>query len=101
MRGCSAAAVSFAAVLLTVWVTFGQLGWCGRYRGAAVLGVGAVAMWMEPVLVSPQQGQIKLMLAGPPCPVPGSARRRLASERRTSSRHHADADVHPKQPCGA
>ena len=56
------AAVSFAAVLLTVWVTFGQLGWRGRYRQAAVLGVGAVAMWMEPVLVSLQQGQIELVL---------------------------------------
>src|ERR1700722_2493254 len=56
------AAVSFAAVLLTVWVTFGQLGWRGRYRSAAVLAVGAVAMWMEPVLVSLQQGQIELVL---------------------------------------
>jgi alpha-1,2-mannosyltransferase len=56
------AAVSFAAVLLTVWVTFSQLGLRGRRRQAAVLGVGAVAMWMEPVLVSLQQGQIELVL---------------------------------------
>lgn len=45
------AAASFAAVPLTVWVTFGQLGWRGRRRQAAVLGVSAVAIWMEPVLV--------------------------------------------------
>jgi hypothetical protein len=56
------AAVSFAAVLLTAWVTFGQLGWRRRYRGAAVLGVGAVGMWTVPVLVSLQQGQIELVL---------------------------------------
>ena len=59
------AAVSFAAVLLAVWVTFGQLSWRGRYRQAAVLGVGAVAMWMEPVLASLQQGQIELVLMAP------------------------------------
>ncbi len=56
------AAASFAAVPLTVWVTFGQLGWRGRRRQTAVLGVGAVALWMEPALVSLQQGQIELVL---------------------------------------
>jgi alpha-1,2-mannosyltransferase len=56
------AAASFAAVPLTVWVTFGQLGWSGRRRQAAVLGVSAVALWMEPALVSMQQGQIELVL---------------------------------------
>ena len=56
------AAASFAAVPLTVWVTFGQLGWRGRRRQAAVLGVSAVALWMEPALVSLQQGQIELVL---------------------------------------
>jgi alpha-1,2-mannosyltransferase len=56
------AAASFAAVPLTVWVTFGQLGWSGRRRQAAVLGVSAVALWMEPALVSLQQGQIELVL---------------------------------------
>lgn len=56
------AAVSFAAVPVTVWVTFGQLGWRGLGRQAAVLGVSAVALWMEPALVSLQQGQIELVL---------------------------------------
>jgi len=56
------AAASFAAVPVTVWVTFGQLGWRGRRRQAAVLGVSAVALWMEPALVSLQQGQIELVL---------------------------------------
>jgi alpha-1,2-mannosyltransferase len=55
-------AASFAAVPLTVWATFGQLGWSGRRRQAAVLGVSAVALWMEPALVSLQQGQIELVL---------------------------------------
>ena len=56
------AAASFAAVPVTVWVTFGQLGWRGRRRQAAVLGLSAVALWMEPALVSLQQGQIELVL---------------------------------------
>jgi alpha-1,2-mannosyltransferase len=53
---------SLAAMVLTVWVTFGQLGWHGRARGAAVLGVSAVALWTEPVLRSVQVGQIELVL---------------------------------------
>ena len=54
--------VSLAAMVLTVWVTFGQLGWRGRDRAAAVLGVSAVALWTEPVLRSVQVGQIELVL---------------------------------------
>jgi alpha-1,2-mannosyltransferase len=53
---------SLAAMMLTVWFTFGQLGWAGRRRAAAVLGVGAVALWTEPVLRSLQVGQIELLL---------------------------------------
>jgi len=53
---------SLAAMMLTVWVTFGQLGWTGRRRAGAVLGVGAVALWTEPVLRSLQVGQIELLL---------------------------------------
>jgi len=53
---------SLAAVVVTVWVTFGQLGWRGRDRAAAVLGVGSVALWTEPVLRSVQVGQIELLL---------------------------------------
>jgi alpha-1,2-mannosyltransferase len=54
--------VSLAAVPATVWVTFGQLGWRGRERAAAVLAVSAVALWTEPVLRSVQVGQIELVL---------------------------------------
>jgi alpha-1,2-mannosyltransferase len=56
------AAASLAAVPATVWVTFGQLGWRGRDRGAATLAVSAVALWAEPVLRSVQVGQIELVL---------------------------------------
>jgi alpha-1,2-mannosyltransferase len=55
-------AASLAAVPATVWVTFGQLGWRGRDRGAATLAVSAVALWAEPVLRSVQVGQIELVL---------------------------------------
>jgi len=54
--------VSLAAMVVTVWVTFGQLGWTGRRRAAGVLGVSAVALWTEPVLRSLQVGQIELLL---------------------------------------
>jgi alpha-1,2-mannosyltransferase len=53
---------SLAAMVVTVWVTFGQLGWHGQRRGAAVLAVSAVALWTEPVLRSVQVGQIELLL---------------------------------------
>jgi alpha-1,2-mannosyltransferase len=55
-------AASLAAMVLTVWVTFGQLGWTGRRRAVAVLGVSALALWTEPVLRSLQVGQIELLL---------------------------------------
>jgi alpha-1,2-mannosyltransferase len=55
-------AASLAAMLLTVWVTFTQLGWSGRRRVGAVLGVSSVALWTEPVLRSLQVGQIELVL---------------------------------------
>jgi alpha-1,2-mannosyltransferase len=53
---------SLAAMVLTVWVTFGQLGWRGLRRGTAVLAVSAMALWTEPVLRSVQVGQIELVL---------------------------------------
>ncbi len=53
---------SVAAMVATVWVTFGQLGWRGRRRGAAVLAVCAAALWTEPVLRSLDVGQIELVL---------------------------------------
>jgi len=54
--------VSIAAMVLTAWVTFGQLGWRGRERAAAVLALSAVALWTEPVLRSLDVGQIELVL---------------------------------------
>jgi alpha-1,2-mannosyltransferase len=54
--------VSLAAMVATVWVTFGQLGWHGRRRWAAVLGISSVALWIEPVLRSVQVGQVELVL---------------------------------------
>ena len=53
---------SLTAMVATVWVTFGQLGWHGQRRGAAVLAVSAVALWTEPVLRSVRVGQIELVL---------------------------------------
>jgi alpha-1,2-mannosyltransferase len=53
---------SIAAMVLTVWVTFGQLGWRGRRRAAAVLALSAAALWTEPVLRSLDVGQIELLL---------------------------------------
>src|ERR1700691_5140690 len=54
--------VSLAAMVAAVWVTFGQLGWHGRRRWAAVLGISSVALWIEPVLRSVQVGQVELGL---------------------------------------
>jgi alpha-1,2-mannosyltransferase len=53
---------SIAAMVLATWVTFGQLGWRGRERAAAVLVLSAVALWTEPVLRSLDVGQIELVL---------------------------------------
>ncbi len=53
---------SIAAMVLATSVTFGQLGWRGRERAAAVLGLSAVALWTEPVLRSLDVGQIELVL---------------------------------------
>jgi alpha-1,2-mannosyltransferase len=53
---------SIAAMVLTAWVTFGQLGWRGRERATAVLALSGVALWTEPVLRSLDVGQIELVL---------------------------------------
>src|SRR5260370_23276191 len=45
-------AASIAAMALTAWLTFGQLGWRGRDRAAVTLAVAAGAAWAEPVLRS-------------------------------------------------
>jgi alpha-1,2-mannosyltransferase len=53
---------SLAALTGTVWFTLGALGWRGRARAAALLGLTAVALWLEPVQRALHLGQIELVL---------------------------------------
>ena len=53
---------SIAALVLTVSMTFRQLGWHSRRRLGAVLAVSAVALWFEPVQRALHLGQIELIL---------------------------------------
>jgi len=54
--------ISLAVVPAGAWLTFGALGWTGRNRAAAVLGLSAVVLWSEPVQRALHLGQIELML---------------------------------------
>jgi alpha-1,2-mannosyltransferase len=53
---------SLAALAGTVWFTLGGLGWRGRPRVTAWLGLTAVALWLEPVQRALHLGQIELVL---------------------------------------
>jgi alpha-1,2-mannosyltransferase len=53
---------SALALGLTVWLTFGALGWAGQRRAGAVLAVTAVAFWTEPVQRALHWGQVDLLL---------------------------------------
>ena len=53
---------SLAALAGTVWFTLGGLGWHGRPRVTALLGLTAVALWLEPVQRALHLGQIELLL---------------------------------------
>jgi alpha-1,2-mannosyltransferase len=53
---------SVAALLETVWLAFGGLGWHGASRLGATCAVGAVAFWLEPVQRTLQTGEIDLLL---------------------------------------
>jgi alpha-1,2-mannosyltransferase len=53
---------SVAALLETVWLTFGGLGWRGTSRLGATCAVSAVAFWLEPVQRTLQTGEIDLLL---------------------------------------
>ncbi len=53
---------SLAALAGTVWLTFGALGWRGRSRVAAALGLTAAGLWTEPVQRGLHLGQIELLL---------------------------------------
>jgi len=53
---------SLAALAGTVWLTFGALGWRGRSRAAAALGLAAAGLWTEPVVRGLHLGQVELLL---------------------------------------
>jgi Glycosyltransferase family 87 len=53
---------SALALGLTVWLTFGGLGWTGRRRAGAALAVTAAAFWIEPVQRALHWGQVDLLL---------------------------------------
>jgi alpha-1,2-mannosyltransferase len=50
------------ALLVTVWLTFGALGWRGRRRVVVTLALFAVGFWTEPVQRALHLGQIELWL---------------------------------------
>jgi alpha-1,2-mannosyltransferase len=53
---------SLAALAGTAWLTFGALGWRGRSRAAAALGLTAVGLWTEPMQRALHLGQIEPLL---------------------------------------
>jgi alpha-1,2-mannosyltransferase len=53
---------SLAALAGTVWLTFGALGWRGRSRVVAALGLTAAGLWTEPVVRGLHLGQVELLL---------------------------------------
>jgi alpha-1,2-mannosyltransferase len=54
--------VSIAALLTTIWLTLRALGWRGQRLAVALLGIGAVALWTEPVQRGLHLGQVELLL---------------------------------------
>jgi alpha-1,2-mannosyltransferase len=53
---------SVAALVETVWLAFGGLGWRGPSRLAATCAVSSVAFWLEPVQRTLRTGEIDLLL---------------------------------------
>ena len=53
---------STAALMGTVWLTFGALGWHGTSRIGAAAAVSAVAFWIEPVQRTLHTGEVDLLL---------------------------------------
>ena len=53
---------SIAALLATVWLTAGALGWSGRRRMGLALALSAGLLWLEPVMKTLKLGQIELLL---------------------------------------
>ncbi len=58
----AAAVVSVAAVVVTVWIAFRELGWRGTARIGATLLVAGLALWLEPVQRALYLGQIECAL---------------------------------------
>jgi alpha-1,2-mannosyltransferase len=56
------AGLSAAAVAVTVWIAFRELGWQGTARLGATLLVTGIAFWTEPVQRALYLGQIELLL---------------------------------------
>jgi alpha-1,2-mannosyltransferase len=56
------AGVSIAALTVTVWIAFRELGWRGTARTGAALLVTGLALWLEPVQRTLFLGQIELLL---------------------------------------
>ena len=56
------AGASILALVVTIWMTFGALGWRGRARLGIVCAIGAVTFWTEPVQRTLHLGQVELLL---------------------------------------
>jgi alpha-1,2-mannosyltransferase len=56
------AGASFLALMVTLWMTFGALGWHRRAQLGIVCAIGAVAFWTEPVQRTLHLGQVELLL---------------------------------------
>lgn len=56
------AVASILALVATIWMTFGQLGWHGRRRLGMVTAVTAVVFWTEPIQRTLHTGQVELLL---------------------------------------
>jgi alpha-1,2-mannosyltransferase len=56
------AGLSIAAVAVTVWIAFRELGWRGRARTGATLLVIGLVFWTEPVQRTLFLGQIELLM---------------------------------------
>ncbi|MGH3156363.1 MAG: glycosyltransferase 87 family protein [Streptosporangiaceae bacterium] len=54
--------ISLGALVGTVWLAFGGLGWRGRARIVATLVLSAVGLWSEPVQRGLHLGQVELIL---------------------------------------
>jgi alpha-1,2-mannosyltransferase len=56
------ALVSLAALAVTVWIAFRELGWRGMARTGGTLLVTGIALWLQPVQRTLFLGQIELVL---------------------------------------